>query len=262
MQGALLRCWAVSRCLRQSVAIRVSGFAGCCPGLLGQTRARSARTEGRGFGMARSLCLVNDKKETRLCASGMSAVATVRTPCCGAEPERRSDLGCAEVAQIKGSMLEGCDLSRKRRGSALCHILTEVRRGRRQGRVHDSLGAAPSRFTSRPALVALGIVSRELGVFRPNGRLTWNAQEMVRYSPVEGLLDGLTATLADGRGLVQGNERAREIVGCSERLRKPLRRAGGDQPGAGWLYGRERGASMAGPPRIPASSTRRPLARS
>ncbi len=64
-------------------------------------------------------------------------------------------------------------------------------------------------YTPRASLVALGVKFTGLGIFRPVAKYVRIAQKVVRYTPVQKLLDGLITILAGARGLVEANKRTR-----------------------------------------------------
>jgi hypothetical protein len=65
------------------------------------------------------------------------------------------------------------------------------------------------RFTSRAALVALGLKIRQLGVLGLIAERVEIAQKTIQYRPVDKLVDALITILAGARGLVEANKRVR-----------------------------------------------------
>jgi hypothetical protein len=64
-------------------------------------------------------------------------------------------------------------------------------------------------YTPRAPLVALGMKFHQLGVFRPVEEGVQIAQKVVKYKPVEKLVDALITILAGAHGLVEANKRVR-----------------------------------------------------
>lgn len=64
-------------------------------------------------------------------------------------------------------------------------------------------------YTPRASLAALGMKFSQLGVFRPIAEHVRIAQKVVKYTPVEKLVDALMTILAGARGLVEANKRVR-----------------------------------------------------
>jgi len=64
-------------------------------------------------------------------------------------------------------------------------------------------------YTSRAPLVAPGIKLSQLGISRPITEWVQIAQKVVKYAPVEKLMDALITILAGARGLVEANKRVR-----------------------------------------------------
>lgn len=64
-------------------------------------------------------------------------------------------------------------------------------------------------YTPRASLAALGMKFQQLGIFRPVDRNVRIAQKVVKYKPVEKLLDALITILAGAHGLVEANKRVR-----------------------------------------------------
>jgi hypothetical protein len=74
-------------------------------------------------------------------------------------------------------------------------------------------------YTCRAPLVALGMKFSQLGVFGPIAECVQIAQKVVKYTPVEKLMDALMSILAGAHGLVEANKRVRPD--------RPLQRAFG-----------------------------------
>jgi hypothetical protein len=74
-------------------------------------------------------------------------------------------------------------------------------------------------YTPRAPLVALGMKFSQSGVFRPIAERVQIAQKVVKYTPVEKLVDALMSILAGAHGLVEANKRVRPD--------RPLQRAFG-----------------------------------
>lgn len=64
-------------------------------------------------------------------------------------------------------------------------------------------------YTCRAPLVALGMTFSQLGVFRPIAECVQITQKVVKYTPVEKLMDALMSILAGAHGLVEANKRVR-----------------------------------------------------
>jgi hypothetical protein len=64
-------------------------------------------------------------------------------------------------------------------------------------------------YTPRAPLAALGMKFHQLGVFCPVEKGVRVAQKVVKYKPVEKLMDALIAILAGAHGLVEANKRVR-----------------------------------------------------
>lgn len=64
-------------------------------------------------------------------------------------------------------------------------------------------------YTPRAPLAALGMKFHQLGVFRPIEKYVRIAQKVVKYRPVEKLMDALVTILAGAHGLVEANKRVR-----------------------------------------------------
>ena len=64
-------------------------------------------------------------------------------------------------------------------------------------------------YTPRAPLAALGMKFSQLGVFRPITERVQIAQKVVKYTPVEKLVDALITILAGAHGLVEANKRVR-----------------------------------------------------
>ncbi len=64
-------------------------------------------------------------------------------------------------------------------------------------------------YTPRAPLVALGMKFHQLGIFRPIAKYVQIAQKVVKYKPVEKLLDALITILSGAHGLVEANKRVR-----------------------------------------------------
>ena len=64
-------------------------------------------------------------------------------------------------------------------------------------------------YTPRAPLAALGMKFHQLGVFRPVEKSVRIAQKVVKYKPVEKLMDALITILAGAHGLVEANKRVR-----------------------------------------------------
>ncbi len=64
-------------------------------------------------------------------------------------------------------------------------------------------------YTPHAPLAALGMKFSQLGVFRLIAERVQIAQKVVKYTPVEKLVDALMAILAGAHGLVEVNKCAR-----------------------------------------------------
>jgi hypothetical protein len=64
-------------------------------------------------------------------------------------------------------------------------------------------------YTPRAPLVALGMKFHQLGIFGPIAKYVRIAQKVVKYTPVEKLMDALLTILAGAHGLVEANKRVR-----------------------------------------------------
>jgi hypothetical protein len=64
-------------------------------------------------------------------------------------------------------------------------------------------------YTPRATLVAVGLQVRQLGMLRCLAKRVQIAQKVIRYRPVEKLVDGLITILAGAHGLVEVNKRVR-----------------------------------------------------
>jgi hypothetical protein len=64
-------------------------------------------------------------------------------------------------------------------------------------------------YTPRAPLAALGMKFHQLGIFRPVEKGVRIAQKVVKYKPVEKLMDALITILAGAHGLVEANKRVR-----------------------------------------------------
>jgi hypothetical protein len=64
-------------------------------------------------------------------------------------------------------------------------------------------------YTPRAPLAALGMKFSQLGIFRPIAERVKIAQKVVKYTPVEKLVDALMTILAGAHGLVEANKRVR-----------------------------------------------------
>jgi hypothetical protein len=65
------------------------------------------------------------------------------------------------------------------------------------------------RFTSRATLVALGLKVRQLGILRSIAERVQIAQKVIKYRPVDKVVDALITILSGAHGLVEANKRVR-----------------------------------------------------
>jgi len=66
-----------------------------------------------------------------------------------------------------------------------------------------------SHFSARAPLVALGLKTQQMGLFRTVGKHVKIQQKVIRYTPLNKLQDAYIAILAGAKGLVESNKRVR-----------------------------------------------------